>query len=49
MKNANLSNMRLAFDFNIEELKSKLDENIKTLLKTHLELDEFTLDKIVMQ
>ena len=36
-------------DFNIEELKSKLDENIRTLLKTHPELDEFTLDKITIQ
>lgn len=36
-------------DVNLEELKEKLDKNIRDLLKTHSELEEFTLDKIEIQ
>lgn len=36
-------------DVNLEELKEKLDKNIRDLLKTHPELKEFTLDKIEIQ
>lgn len=30
----------------LEDLKSKLDENIRAFLKTNSELEEFTLDKV---
>ncbi len=33
-------------DVDLEELKEKLDKNIRDLLKTHPELEPFTLDKI---
>ena len=33
-------------DVDLEELKEKLDKNIRDLLKTHPELGQFTLDKI---
>ena len=36
-------------EVNLEELKEKLDKNIRDLLKTHPELKEFTLDKIEIQ
>lgn len=33
----------------VEDLKNKLSETIKDLLKTHPELEEFTLDNIKVQ
>lgn len=33
-------------DVDLKELKDQLDKNIRDLLKTHPELNEFTLDKI---
>jgi len=33
-------------DIDLDELKDKLNNNIRDLLKTHPELNEFTLDKI---
>lgn len=36
-------------DVNLEELKEKLDKNIRDFLKTQPELKEFTLDRIEIQ